>query len=144
MRFSQLISGVFALLLFSVCACSSDREARTAQEFVKQYSEAWKSGDAHAILAMRSRMKLVDIDLKPEMKEALEEASLADEKDEIERSIKRRDFSYVSWSNTEYVSDQPHGDHIHVAVRVAGALSSIVLVREGEMLKIHPNPSFFR
>ena len=111
---------------------------------MEKYTKAWKSGDADVILAMRSRKRLVDVELKPEMKKALEEASLADEKDEIEQSIKRRDFAYVSWSNTEYVSHQEHEDHIHVSVQVSGVPSSIVLVREGEVLKVHPNPSFFR
>ena len=144
MRLSHPTSCFFALLLSGVLACSSHREARTAQEFVEKYSKAWKSGDVDAILAMRSRKKLVDIDLKPNMKKAFEEASIGDEKDEIEQSIKRHDFAYVSWSNTEYVSEQEHEGHIHVTVRVAGAPSSIVLVREGEVLKIHPNPSSFR
>jgi hypothetical protein len=144
MRFSHPTSCFIALLLSGVFACSSNREARTPQEFVEKYSKAWKSGDADVILAMRSRKRLVDVELKPEMKKALEEASLADEKDEIEQSIKRRDFAYVSWSNTEYVSHQDHEDHIHVSVQVSGVPSSIVLVREGEVLKVHPNPSFFR
>jgi DNA-binding transcriptional regulator YbjK len=144
MRLSRLTSCFFALLLSGVLACSSNREARTAQEFVTKYSEAWKSGDVDAILAMRSRKQLVEIDLKPNMKKELEEASLADERDEIEQSIKRHDFAYSSWANTEYVSDQVHEDHVHVSVRVAGAPSSIVLVREGGMLKIHPHPSLFR
>ena len=144
MRFSDLTSCFFALFLCGVLSCSSNYEARTAQEFVEKYSKAWKSGDVDAIAAMRSRKKLVDVELKPNMNKALEEASLADEKDEIEQSIKRRDFGYSSWSNTEYVSEQEHENHIHVSVRVAGATSSIVLVREGEVLKIHPNPSFFR
>ena len=143
-RFSHLTSCVFALLLSGVLACSSNREARTPQEFVEKYSKAWKNGDAETILAMRSRKKLVDVDLKPDMKKALEEASLTDEKDEIEQSIKRHDFECVSWTNTEYVSHREHEDHVHVSVEVAGVPSSIVLVREGEMLKIHPNPSIFQ
>jgi hypothetical protein len=144
MRPSHLTLCLFALLLSGVLACSLNREARTPQEFVEKYSKAWKNGDADVILAMRSRKKVVDVDLKPDMKKALESASLADEKDEIEQSIKRRDFAYLSWSNTEYVSHQDHEDHVHVSVRVAGVPSSIVLVREGEALKIHPNPSFFQ
>ena len=48
--------------------------------------------DVDAIVAMRRGKKLVDVELKPNMDKALEEASLADEKDEIEQSIKRRDF----------------------------------------------------
>lgn len=143
-RFSRLTSCLFTLLLSGVLACSSNNEARTARKFVEKYSNAWRSGDVDAILAMRSRTKLVDVDLEPNMKKSLEEATTADEKDEIEQSIKRRDFGYLSWSNTEYVSEQEHEDHIHVSVRVTGVPSSIVLVREGEVLKIHPNPSFFR
>jgi hypothetical protein len=144
MRFSHLTLCFLTLLLSGVLACSSNNVARTAQEFVDKYSHAWKSEDVDAILAMRSRKRLVDIDLEPNMKRSLEEASIADEKDEIEQSIKRRDFGYSSWSNTEYVSEKEDEDHVHVSVRVAGVPSSIVLVREGEALKIHPNPSFFR
>ena len=144
MRLSHLTSCFFALFLFGLLACSSNRGARTPEEFVTKYSKAWKSGDIEAILAMRSRKPLVEIDLKPGMKKELEEASLADEKDEIEQSIKRRDFEYLAWSHTEYVSHQEHEDHVHVSVRVQDAASSIVLVREGEVLKIHPRPSLFR
>jgi predicted component of type VI protein secretion system len=144
MRFSYLASCFLTLLLSGIVACSSNPEARTAREFVEQYSKAWKNGDVDAILAMRLRKPIIDIDLKPHMKKELEEASLADEKDEIGQSIERRDFAYTAWSNTEYVSDQDHQDHIHVSVSVAGAPSSIVLVREEGVLKIHPNPSIFR
>lgn len=144
MRLSYLASCFVVLLCSCILACSSNHEARTAQEFVTKYSNAWKSGDVDAILAMRSRKPLVDVDLKPEMKKELEKASLADEKDEIEESIARHDFGYTSWSNTEYVSEQDHQDHVHVSVSVAGVPSSIVLVREEGVLKIHPNPSVFR
>ena len=144
MRLSHPTSCFLALLLSGVLACSSNREARTAQEFVTKYSKAWKTGDVDAILAMRSRKQLVETDLNPNMKKELEDTSLADERNEIEQSIKRRDFAYSSWSNTEYVSDQDHEDHIHVSVTVAGAPSSIVLVREAGVLKIHPHPSIFR
>jgi hypothetical protein len=144
MRLSHFTSSMVPLLVSGVLACSSNHEARTPQDFVTKYSKAWSNGDVDAILAMRSRKKLVEVDLKPNMKKELEEASLDDEREEIEQSIKRHDFTSTAWSNTEYVSHQDHEDHLHVSVRVAGALSSIVLVREGEALKIHPNPSSFR
>lgn len=135
---------MLALFLAALCACSSNQEARTPQEFVEKYSKAWRNGDVEAIVSMQSRKKLVDVELKPNMKKALEEASIADTKDEIEQSIKSRDFGYLAWTNTEFVSAREHDDHFHVDVSVSGATSSIVLVREGEVLKIHPNPSFFR
>jgi hypothetical protein len=144
MRLSHSTSWFFTFLLLGALGCSSNKEARTPQEFVAKYSKAWKSGDVETILAMRSHKPLVDIDLKPDMKKELEDASLADEKDEIEQSIKRHDFEYLAWSNTEYVSHQEHEDHIHVSVRVQDAASTIVLVREGEVLRIHPRPSLFR
>ena len=144
MRSSYLTRSCFVVLLIGALACSSNHEARTAREFVEKYSMAWKKGDVDAILAMRSRAKLVDIDLKPNMKKAFEEASAADDRDEIEQSVKRHDFAYTTWSNTEYVSEQEHEDHVHVSVLVAGTPSSIVLVREDGFLKIHPRPSSFR
>jgi len=144
MRVNDHLLYCYILLLTGVLACSSSREPRTPREFVERYSQAWKSGDVDAILAMRSRKPLVEVDLRPEMKKELEEASLADEKDEIGQSIKRRDFAYVSWSNTEFDSAEDHQGHVHVSVRVSGVPSTIVLVREGEMLKIHPRPSSFQ
>jgi len=144
MRLSHPTSCFSALLLFGLLSCSSNREARTPQEFVAKYSKAWKSGDVESILAMRSQKPLVDIDLKPEMKKELEDASLADEKEEIEQSIKRRDFAYLLWAEAAYVSHEDHQDHIHVSVSVGSAHSTIVLVREGDLLRIHPRPSLFR
>ena len=144
MRLSQPTSCFFVLLLIGVLACSSNREASTAQEFVTKYSKAWKNGDVDAILAMRSEDKLVEVDSVSRVSKELEKASLANERQDIEQSIKRHDFAYISWSNTLYVSEQDHQDHIHVSVTVAGVPSSIVLVREGGVLKIHPHPSLFR
>jgi hypothetical protein len=144
MRFSQLGSGFVPLLLIGALACSSHHEARTAREFVQEYSNAWKTGDVDAVLAMRSVNKRPDPGLNQDTTRASREALLVDEKKEVEQSVKRRDFSYISWSNTEYVSEQEHTDHVHVSVSVAGALSSIVLVREEGVLKIHPNPGSFR
>jgi hypothetical protein len=141
MKSSDVFSSALVLLVCAFSACSPTREARTPQEFVEQYSKAWKSGDVETIMALRLHKKLVDVELKPNMKEALDQASLADEREEIEQSIKRRDFGYVSWSMTEFVSARDHENHVHVDVRVGGANSAIVLVREGELLKIHPNPS---
>jgi hypothetical protein len=144
MKSSTVLSFALALLICALSACSPAREARTPQEFVEEYSKAWKSGDVETILALRSQKKLVDVGLKPNMKEALDQASLDDEREEIEQSIKRRDFGYVSWSMTEFVSARDHEDHVHVDVRVGGANSAIVLVRDGELLKIHPDPSSFQ
>jgi hypothetical protein len=144
MRTSFLIPTALVLILCSLAACSSNREARTPGEFVEKYSKAWKDGDVDAIMAMRSHKKLVDVELGPNMKEALNQASVDDEREEIEASVKRHRFAYESWSMTEFVSAEDHGDHVHVNVRVGAANSSIVLVREGDLLRIHPHPSLFK
>lgn len=144
MRFSHLVRCFVPLLLTGILACSSNRDARTAREFVQQYCKAWKSGDVETILAMRWRAKPVDPDSISGPIRAPHAASIADETLEVQRSVKRKDFSYTSWSNTEFVWEQEHDDHVHVSVLVAGAPSSIVLVRVEGVLKIHPNPSSVR
>jgi hypothetical protein len=143
MRFLHFHLLFFPLFLAGFLACSSHRDARSAQEFVERYSEAWRSEDVDAILAMRSRGKPVNSWLRQDTLHSSQESSISEENQDIEHSVRHKDFSYVSWSSTEYVSEQDHQDHLHVSVRVAGVPSSIVLVREEGMLKIHPNPSSF-
>jgi len=135
---------VFTLLVIGFLGCSSNHEARTPREFIEKYSDAWQREDVDTILNMRVRKKYPDLEIKPDLRKTIEEYWLGHEKEEIEQSIKRRDFSYTAWTKTTYVSEREHDDHIHVDVQIEGARSAVVLVRDGGLLKIHPNPSLFR
>ena len=82
--------------------------------------------------------------INPDLKEKISEYSLERDRQEIESDIKNRGFGYQAWTKTHYVSEKDHKEHIHVTVDVAGARSEVVLVRDGDSLKISPNPSLYR
>ncbi len=112
MRFLHFHLLFFPLFLAGFLACSSHCDAQTGQVFVKRYSNAWRSGDVDAILAMRSRGKPLNSGLRQDTLHPPEEISMSEEKQEIEDSVRRKDFSYFSRSSTEYVSEQDHQDHL--------------------------------
>ena len=141
---SRLLFCSVLLFLLETVACSSNDEARTPREFIESYSDAWRSKDVDTILRIRVRRKYPDLPLPADLKTTIEEWWYAVEKEEVERAIQKHEFSYTAWTKTEYAGEREHGDHIHVDVNVGGTRSTVVLVREGDLLKIHPHPSSFR
>lgn len=129
-------------LLFSGCGAKTD--CTTAKEFIKSYSKAYQNGDAKAILKMRAGIGILEkLEMDPALKEEILNYDLEKEKEELEKSLKDDDMWVRAWKNTEYRSEREHGDHIHVEVTVQGIPSAVVLVRDGEFLRIHPRPSMF-
>lgn len=129
-------------LLFSGCGAKTD--CVTAKDFIEAYSKAYQSGDAKAVMKMRAGIGLLEkMDIDPALKEELADYSLEKETKELEESLERDDMWARAWKNTEYRSERAHGGHIHVEVAVNGIPSAVVLVRDGEFLRIHPRPSWF-
>jgi len=133
---------LLAILMLAGCGIKTD--CTTAREFVKSYSQAYRDGNVKAVIKMMSPIGVIEkMDIDPALKEELRDYNLEKEKADLEQGFKNGDMWVTAWKNTEYKSEREHGDHIHVEVLVNGIPSSIVLVRDGEYLRIHPRPSWF-
>jgi hypothetical protein len=143
MNHRQLHIILLGSVLTFFSACSSPEGARTPEEFVRAYSAAWDDQDIEAILNMRVRKTFVDRSVPEDLTIPVEEYWYRLEQEEVQTSIERKDMFARAWATTRYDRHREHGDHIHVDVLVNGAGSSIVLIRDGEFLKIHPDPSSF-
>lgn len=123
-----LVFLVFSMFLVVSCELLSNPSAKTAEEFVQKYSQAYKNGNAGLIVKMT------------ELGRGQTEDSF---KEDIKKDIKAKGFGYLAWSNTRYVSEQDYGDYIRVNVEVSGAQTQIVLVKREGLLKLALNPSSF-
>jgi len=133
---------IFTGLLLTGCGIKTD--CTTAREFIKSYSQAYRDGNVKAVIKMMAPAGVLEkLDIDPALKEELRDYNLEKEKADLEQGFKNGDLWITAWKNTEYKSEQDHGDHIHVEVLVNGIPSSVVLVRDGEFLRIHPRPSWF-
>jgi len=142
--FSLSSAARVAMLAVLLSSCGHKNEARDAREFVEKYTNAWKREDVDAILSLQFDMKKFDASRIPPGKEvALLDYSPEKERKRVEEDIKAKGFSYLLSSDLTYVSEQNHGDHIHVRVAQGAARTDIVLLRDGELLKIFPYPSWF-
>jgi hypothetical protein len=130
-----------ALLL---AGCGVKTECTTAQEFIKSYSQAHRNGDSKSILKMQAGIGILEkLEMDPALKEELLNYDREREREELEKGLKDDDMWIRAWKNTEYRGERDCGDHIHVDVAVNGIASALVLVRDGEFLRIHPRPSMF-
>lgn len=131
------------MLAASIMSCSSTK-ATTAMEFVKKHSKAYYFRDAKAVAGMTLCAEDMDkISLPDKIEEELSDFKRDSLAKSLEQDMKRNDMWSKAWEDTRYISEQDHGDHIHVEVKVGYAYSAIVLVRVGKYLKIAPNPSSF-
>ena len=113
-------------------------------KFLKEIPEAFQNEDVDAIIKMYAHVNLLDkSDINPEIKIVGKENTEEEEKEELEKDIQSKGLLYSMGSNTEYVSELDHGDHIHVKVKVDNAFSEVVLVQENGILKMHPHPGWF-
>ncbi|MBI5804565.1 hypothetical protein HZA73_00815 [candidate division TA06 bacterium] len=143
-RNNAIMAGLLLAAVLLAAGCGVKTECSTAEQFIKSYSKAYQNGDAKAILKMRAGIGILEkLEIDPVLKEELRNYDLEKEKKELEKSLKDDDMWVQAWKNTEYQSERDHGDHIHVEVMVQGIPSAIVLVRDGEFLRIHPRPSMF-
>jgi hypothetical protein len=117
---------LWLIAALAVISCGINPRAKTAQEFVTKYAEAYRTGDVNAITAMT----IVDTG-------AAEQCF----RKNVRHDIASQGFGYAAWTRTRYVSESDHGNCIHVDVEVAHARSSVVLVKKDSVLKIVQNPS---
>jgi hypothetical protein len=117
---------VFGMLLIISCGGSNNPSAKTAQEFVQKYSQAYKDENVGTI----AKMTVPDKDQTEELF-----------KDETKKDIKSKGFGYTAWTRTRYLSEEDRGKYIRVNVEIRGARSSIVLVKQEGLLKLVLNPS---
>lgn len=135
---------LFAATALLLAGCGVKTDCTTAQEFVKSYSQAYRDGNVNAVIKMMAPIGVIEkMDIDPALKEELRDYNLEKEKADLEQGFKNGDMWITAWKNTEYKGEREHGDHIHVEVLVNGIPSSIVLVRDGDFLRIHPRPSWF-
>lgn len=133
---------LLAALLLAGCGVKTD--CTTARDFIKSYARAHQKGYVQAIIKMKAPLGLLEgMDIDPALKEELDGYSLDQEREDLEQGFRDGDRWLTAWKNTEYKSEQDHGDYLRVEVLVGGHPSSVVLVRDGEFLRIHPRPSWF-
>lgn len=122
-RFWGMALALFGSILVS-CQPFEGRP-KTAQEFIKRYSQAYREGDVETILKMTDRLQ----DQSDDTLRAV-----------IQGDIQRQDFNYVAWTHTRYESEKDLGKCIRVEVRVDEAVSTVFLVHVGDTLKISQTP----
>ncbi len=118
----------FVVLALTACSQFGKAEPQTPEEFVAQYSEAYREGDVDAIVRMTAPLKG-------------ENDSLC--RNSVESDIKSRGFGYTAWSHTRFVSATDRGSYIRVEVEVDVAPSTIVLLKSEGHLRISQEPSAY-
>jgi len=133
-----------AVLVGVLSSCGRNGEASDAREFVEKYTNAWKREDIDAVVSMEFDMKKFDASrIPPGKAPTLLNYSPENVRKRVEGDIESKGFSYRLSSDLTYVSEQNHGDHVHVRVAQGAAKADIVLIRDGEVLKLFPYPSWF-
>jgi hypothetical protein len=137
--------GLAALaLLLLLAGCGVRTDCTNAKEFIESYSQAYRDGNAKAIMRMKAGTGILEkMAINDALKQQLLDYSREREEKELEQGLKDDDLWVRAWKNTRYSGEQDHGDHIHVDVEVDGVPSAVVLVRDGKYLRIHPRPSWF-
>ncbi len=139
-----LVVAAVAALGYYYYGRGQDTRAATAKEFVRKWVEAHDRKDVDAVLAMTAKRRV------DPGKAALEKSDLGrqvialgevKQREALAQAFKDNDMWVQAASRTHYQGERAHGDHIHVDVTVADARSEIVLVREGDTLKMAPDPS---
>lgn len=139
-----LLTSLTLLAAVLLAGCGVRTDCTTAKEFIKSYSQAYRDKNVQAIMKMKAGTGVLEkMDIDPALKEELREYSLEKETEELAQGFMQDDMWVRAWKNTEYRSERDHGDHIHVEVTVDGIPTAVVLVRDGEFLRIHPRPSWF-
>jgi hypothetical protein len=136
---------VLAAMLLNLSQCSKPKP-KTAKDFIEQYSAAWESGDLDKIMSMKEgNQVLANAKMDDKMKAQIQSYNQDQDRERIKDDINAKAMSWQMWSNTKYVSEKDHQDHIHVDVKVRGFNSSVVLVKQPDgALKISEFPSMYK
>ena len=135
---------ILAAALLNTSQCSKPAP-KTPKDFIEQYSAAWESGNVDKIMSLKQgNQVLAGAKMDESLKEQIKNYNQDQDREEIKNDIKAKAMSWQMWSNTKYVSEKDHKDHIHVDVKVRGYPSSVVLVRQPDgTLKISEFPSMY-
>jgi ketosteroid isomerase-like protein len=135
----------FALVLaITLTGCGGPPAPKTAEEFIDAYRQAYRDQDVDTIMALQfDPQYAARAGVSEALARTIGEFNAAVERERIEREIATKSQWALAWETTTYVSERPHGDHLHVTVRIRDVppMELVVLVRDGETLKIHPRPS---
>ena len=137
-------SAIVIALAAALMAAACSGPPRTAEEFITAYAEAYRSGDVDAIMALRYDLDLARrAGVREDLAQAIDDFTREKDRAEIERDLAGNGQWAAAWAGTRFVSERPHDDHIHVTVSVRDLppMELVVLVRDGETLKLHPRPS---
>ena len=116
----------------------------TAQAFVAAYADAHLDEDVDRILDMQWETAAdgAAAQSSTPLNEDVDATARERERTELREAFRNNDMWTTAWKQTTYVSEQGHGDHIHVEVNVGAAGSAIVLVKGADgQLFITENPS---
>lgn len=131
------LAGVF----FIQCA---SKPPQNAKEFIEQLSAAYRKGDVGRIMSLEESNPVLDqTKINEGLKEKIKDFNTDKRRQELETDIQAKGMGYKMWTNSRYLSEKDHKDHIHVEVKVLNARSAVVLVRTPEGLKISLYPSLY-
>ena len=125
-------------------ACGGPPSPRTAEEFIDAYAAAYRDKDADTIMALNYDPGLAQkAGVRADLAQGIDGYTREQERERIEQGLATDSQFVMAWASTRYVSERPHGDHTHVTVKIRDVppMELVVLVRDGQTLKIHPRPS---
>ena len=140
---SILVIIVSAILIWLGLKDSGGARVKTAREFVEVYSSAWKRGNVDKIMRMQYLGE--DLPVGAQASEAADKMAKKLKEDmakaEIRRDLDSNNIFGQAWKKTKYLDEAQFDGYTCVKVNAAGGISQIVLRKDGESLKIVPNPS---
>ncbi len=131
-------------IVLGAAACGGPPAPKTAEAFIDAYRQAYRDKDVDTIMALQfDPQYAARAGVSEALARTIGEFNAAVERERIEREIATKNQWALAWETTTFVSERAHADHIHVTVKIRDLppMELVVLVRDGEVLKIHPRPS---
>jgi ketosteroid isomerase-like protein len=131
-------------LAIALAACGGPSSPRTAEEFIEAYAAAYRDKDVDAIMALRYDPNFArKAGVRADLARDIDAYNAAQDREEVEGDLATGGQWATAWASTRFVSERPHGNHIHVTVKIRDVppMELVVLVRDGDSLKIHTRPS---
>jgi ketosteroid isomerase-like protein len=137
-------SGPALGLILALTACGGPPAPKTAREFIDAYRQAYRDKDVDTIMLLQyDPQYAARAGVSEALARSIGDFNQATERERIEREIATKSQWALAWETTTCVSERPHGDHIHVTVKIRDLppMELVVLVRDGDILRIHPRPN---
>lgn len=116
-------------------ACGGPPSPLTAEEFIDAYRQAYRDKDVDTIMALQYDPRYAArAGVNEALARSIGDFNAAVERERIEREIATKSQWALAWEATTFVSERPHGDHIHVTVKIRDVppMELVELVRDGE------------